>query len=243
MAKKRLDMLLVERGLAESRTKAQALIMAGEVTADGGVVTKPGMLMPEEVELAVAQPPPFVSRGGLKLACALDEFRLDVAGVVAADIGASTGGFTDCLLKRGAQRVYAIDVGRGQLDFRLRKDPRVVVMEGVNARYPFALPEKVDLVTIDVSFISVEKIIPAVLPLLKEKGRLVVLLKPQFEARREEVGKGGIVKSPEIHARVLGRFTAWVTGHGWRLRGLVSSPILGASGNREFLILLEHEQE
>ncbi len=241
MAKKRLDMLLVERGLAESRTRAQALIMAGEVTADGAVVTKPGMLVPEGVVLCVAQPPPFVSRGGLKLACALDGFRLDVSGIVAADIGASTGGFTDCLLKRGAERVYAIDVGRGQIDFRLRRNPRVVVMEGVNARYPFTLPEKVDLVTIDVSFISAEKIIPAVVPLLKENGRLVVLIKPQFEARREEVGKGGIVKSPEVHARVLGRFIAWVTGHGLRLRGLVSSPILGASGNREFLILLEQE--
>ncbi|MBI2849900.1 MAG: TlyA family RNA methyltransferase [Chloroflexi bacterium] len=239
MVKRRIDSLLVERGLAESRAKAQALIMAGEVSVDGKPVTKPGTLVAEGANITIAEPPPFVSRGGLKLDYALDQFQIDVSGKVAADIGASTGGFTDCLLKRDASRVYAIDVGYGQLDYRLRRDPRVVVMERVNARYPITLPEKVDLATIDVSFISVEKIIPSVAQTIKEGGYLVVLIKPQFEARREEVGKGGVIKQPEIHALVLGRFIAWATGHGFRLKGLVTSPILGASGNREFFVLLK----
>ncbi len=239
MSKSRIDSLLVERGLAESRAKAQALIMAGEVRVDGQAIIKPGTLVADGVEIMVRAAPPFVSRGGLKLAHALEQFHIDVSAKVVADIGASTGGFVDCLLKRGAKRVYAIDVGYAQLDYRLRRDSRVVVMEGVNARYPVSLPEKVSLATIDVSFISVEKVIPSVAQLLEEGGCLVVLLKPQFEARREEVGKGGVVKAPAVHARVLGRFIAWAVEHHYRLRGLVASPILGASGNREFLVLLE----
>ncbi len=155
-----------------------------------------------------------------------------------ADIGASTGGFTDCLLQRGASRVYSIDVGYGQLDYRLRRDPRVVVMEGVNARYPVLLPEKIDLATIDLSFISVYKVIPSVARLLKDEGYLMVLIKPQFEARRSEVGKGGVIKDPLLHATVLGRFITWAVEHRFRLKGLVASPILGASGNREFFVLL-----
>ena len=238
MAKRRIDSLLVERELVESRSKAQALIMAGEVTVDGQVVTKSGTLVAEEAVISIAEPPPFVGRGGLKLDDALAQFHLDVSGKVAADIGASTGGFTDCLLKRGASRVYAIDVGYGQLDYRLRQDSRVVVMERVNARYAITLPENVDLATIDVSFISVEKVIPPVARLLKEGGYLVVLIKPQFEARREEVGKGGVIKGPSVHALVLGRFIAWAVGQGFRLVGLIPSPILGASGNREFFVLL-----
>ncbi|HLB28093.1 MAG TPA: TlyA family RNA methyltransferase [Dehalococcoidales bacterium] len=238
MPKLRLDTLLVEKGLAESRAKAQALIMAGKVSVDGKEVTKAGTLVPEDAVISIAEPPPFVGRGGLKLDYALDQFQLDVLGKVAADIGASTGGFTDCLLKRGASRVYAIDVGYGQLDYRLRQDKRVVVMERVNARYPLTLPEKVDLATIDVSFISVEKIIPSVAQVLKPGGYLVVLIKPQFEAKREEVGKGGVIKQPSLHALVMGRFIAWVVRQGFRLSGLVASPVLGASGNREFLILL-----
>ncbi|MEK7352985.1 MAG: TlyA family RNA methyltransferase, partial [Chloroflexota bacterium] len=230
---------LVERELVESRAKAQALIMAGEVTVDGQAVTKSGTPVAEDAVISIAEPPPFVGRGGLKLDGALDQFQLDVSGRVAADIGASTGGFTDCLLKRGASRVYAIDVGYGQLDYRLRQDARVVVMERVNARYPIILPEKVDLVTIDVSFISVEKIIPTVAQLVKEGGYLVVLIKPQFEARREEVGKGGVIKQPSVHALVLGRFTAWAIRQGFRLGGLVASPVLGASGNKEFFVLLK----
>lgn len=237
----RLDNLLVERGLAESRSKAQALIMAGEVLVKGNAAVKAGMLFDEGVEITVIEAPPFVGRGGIKLEHALDEFGLNVSGVVAADIGASTGGFTDCLLKRGASRVYAVDVGYGQLDYRLQQDERVVVMDRVNARYPLSLPEQVDLTTIDVSFISVAKVIPSVASLLKESGYLVVLFKPQFEAKKREVGKGGVIRSPQVQARVLGRFITWFTGHGFRLGGLVASPILGASGNREFLMLLRQK--
>ncbi|MCJ7426304.1 MAG: TlyA family RNA methyltransferase [Dehalococcoidales bacterium] len=238
MAKRRIDNLLVERGLAESRAKAQALIMAGEVKVEGKAAIKPGTLVTEEAAITLLQPPPFVSRGGIKLAFALDQFQLGVSAKVAADIGASTGGFTDCLLTKGASRVYAVDVGYGQLDYRLRQDKRVVVMERVNARYPISLPEKVDLATLDLSFISVEKVILSVARLLKDDGYLVVLLKPQFEAKRNEVGKGGIVRQPIVHARVIGRFVGWAVGHGFRLGGLVSSPILGASGNMEFFVLL-----
>ncbi len=239
MAKKRIDSLMVEKGLVESRAKAQALIMAGEVVVDGKATIKAGTLVKEEAAITILEPPPFVSRGGIKLDHALDHFRLDVTSRVAADVGASTGGFTDCLLKRGASRVYSIDVGYGQLDYRLRQDPRVVVMERVNARYPIPLPEKVALVTMDLSFISVEKVIPSVAKLMKASGYLLVLIKPQFEARREEVGKGGVIKQPIVHARVLGRFIAWVTEHDFRLGGLVASPILGASGNKEFFVLLK----
>jgi 23S rRNA (cytidine1920-2'-O)/16S rRNA (cytidine1409-2'-O)-methyltransferase len=238
VAKRRIDSLLVDRGLVESRAKAQALIMAGEVVVEGKTIIKPGTLVAEEAAITILKPPPFVSRGGIKLDYALDRFQLDVSSKVAADIGASTGGFTDCLLQRGASRVYAVDVGYGQLDYQLRKDPRVVVMERVNARYPIPLPETVDLATIDLSFISVEKVIPSVAKLVKDDGYLLVLLKPQFEARRSEVGKGGIVKQPVVHARVLGRFIAWMIDHGFRLGGLVASPIIGASGNREFFVLL-----
>jgi 23S rRNA (cytidine1920-2'-O)/16S rRNA (cytidine1409-2'-O)-methyltransferase len=239
VAKRRIDSLLVERGLVESWAKAQALIMAGEVEVAGRTVIKAGALVAEEAAINVLKPPPFVSRGGIKLDYALDHFQLDVSSLVAADIGASTGGFTDCLLKRGARRVYAVDVGYGQLDYRLRRDPRVVVMERVNARYPIPLPERVDLATIDLSFISVEKVIPSVAQMVKDDGYLLVLLKPQFEAKRSEVGKGGIVKQATIHARVLGRFISWIVGHGFRLGGVVASPILGASGNKEFFLLLK----
>jgi 23S rRNA (cytidine1920-2'-O)/16S rRNA (cytidine1409-2'-O)-methyltransferase len=238
VAKRRIDSLLVEKGLVESRAKAQALIMAGEVRVEGKAAIKPGTLVAEEAEITILQPPPFVSRGGIKLDYALSQFRLDVSSKVAADIGASTGGFTDCLLQRGASRVYALDVGYGQLDYRLRQDKRVVVMERVNARYPVSLPEKVDLATIDISFISVEKVLPSVAKLLKDDGYLLVLLKPQFEARRKEVGKGGIIKDPLVHARVIGRFIAWAVGQGFRIGGLIASPILGAEGNMEFFVLL-----
>ena len=239
MAKKRIDIILVEKGLAESRAKAQAMIMAGDVLADGKIVLKAGTLVNKDADVSVAEPPPFVSRGGLKLDYGLGYFGLDVRDAVVADIGASTGGFTDCLLKRGVRRVYAVDVGYGQLDYRLRQDPRVIVMDRVNARNTPDIREKLDIVVIDVSFISVEKIIPAVAGLLKEKGSIIVLVKPQFEAKRKEVGKGGIIRQPEIHARVLGRFVKWVTDNGYRLKGMVGSPIEGASGNREFLTWLK----
>jgi len=229
---------MVARGLVESRAKAQALIMAGEVVVAGKATIKPGTLVSEEAAITILEPPPFVSRGGIKLEYVLDQLQLDVSAKVVVDIGASTGGFTDCLLKRGASRVYAVDVGYGQLDYRLRRDSRVVVMERMNARYPIPLPEKVDLATIDLSFISVKKVIPSVAKLLKDNGYLLVLIKPQFEAKREEVGKGGVIKEPLVHAMVLGRFITWVVEHGFRLRGLVASPILGSSGNKEFFVLL-----
>ena len=239
MTKHRIDSLLVNRGLVESRTKAQALIMAGEVMLNGKAAAKPGTLVTNEAVITILERPPFVSRGGIKLNYALDQFQLDVSAKTITDIGASTGGFTDCLLQRGANRVYAIDVGYGQLDYRLRQDPRVVVMERVNARYPFPLPEKVDLATVDLSFISVEKIIPSLANLLNDSGYIVVLIKPQFEAKRREVGKGGVIREPVVHALVLGRFIAWMIEHDFRLGGLITSPILGASGNKEFFVLLK----
>ncbi len=242
MPKQRLDNLLVTRGLAENKSKARAMLMAGEVTAAGKTISKPGSLIDENASLEVAQKLPYVSRGGIKLAHALDEFRLNVTSLTAVDIGASTGGFTDCLLQRGARRVYAIDVGYGQLDYKLRQDLRVVVMERVNAHYPFSLPEKVNMATIDLSFISVTKVIPNITGHLIPPGYVIVLLKPQFEAERQEVGKGGIVKAPQVHARVLGRFIVWAVDHSLRLGGLVASPILGAEGNKEFLILLTPSQ-
>ncbi len=230
---------MVDRGLVANRIKAQALIMAGKVKVEGKDAIRAGTLVPEDAVISVLEPPPFVSRGGIKLEHALDQFRIDVSARVVVDIGASTGGFTDCLLKRGASRVYAVDVGCGQIDYRLRQDPRVVIMEGVNARYPITLPEKVDLVTVDVSFISVAKIIPSVAELLKTGGDIIVLIKPQFEAKRVEVGKGGIIRQPIVHARVIGRFIDWTIQHRFRLGGLVASPLLGASGNREFLALIK----
>ena len=238
MSRKRIDSLMVEGGLADTRAKAQALLMAGAVTVDGRLATKPGAMVPDGAEIRLREVLPYVGRGGTKLEHALDVFHLDVTALVAVDIGASTGGFTDCLLQRGATRVYAVDVCRGQIDYRLRTDPRVVVMEKVNARFPLPLPEKVDLATIDVSFISATRVVPNAISLLKPGGNIVLLLKPQFEARRQEVGKGGIVKDPQLHARVLGRFFAWVIDNGLRLKGLTTSPVEGASGNKEFLVLL-----
>jgi 23S rRNA (cytidine1920-2'-O)/16S rRNA (cytidine1409-2'-O)-methyltransferase len=238
MSKTRLDNLLVTRELAENQKVAQALIMAGEVAVSGKIITKPGTLVDENIELKLAEKLPYVSRGGIKLAYALDEFKLDVASLTAMDVGASIGGFTDCLLQRDAKRVYAIDVGYGQLDYKLRQDPKVVVMERVNAHHPFPLPEKVNIATVDLSFISVTRVIPNIVDHLTDPGYIIVLFKPQFEAKRQEVGKGGIIKDPQVHALVLGRFIVWATDNNLRLHGLVASPILGAEGNKEFLIFL-----
>lgn len=237
--KKRLDQVVLERGLADSREKAGALIMAGRVKVEGKPVAKPGQRVPLEVAISLEQGPEYVSRGGIKLAHALDRFELDVEGMVALDVGASTGGFTHCLLRRGARRVYALDVGHGQLDYRLRQDSGVVVMERTNARYPFSLPEDVDLATVDVSFISLAKVLPSVASHLKAGGYIAALVKPQFEARREEVGKGGIIRDPKVHARVLGRVIVWALEKGFRLKGLEPSPISGDEGNREFFLLLQ----
>ena len=247
--KKRADLILVERGLAETRERAQALIMEGLVYSSGGRVLKPGSTLASDSDLEVRGRLPYVGRGGVKLAHALDHFALDVSGMVAMDVGASTGGFTDCLLQRGASRVIAVDVGHGQLAYSLRRDLRVLVMEGVNARYPFALPERdeagdegqlgrVDLATVDVSFISATMVLPTVAGQVKRGGPLVVLVKPQFEARRGEVGRGGVIKDPKVHALVLARFIAWAVGAGLRIRGLTASPLLGDAGNREFFFLL-----
>ncbi len=239
--RRRADLVLVANGLAESREQAQTLIMEGLVFTPSGRVAKASTLIPETTVLEVRGGIPFVGRGGIKLAHALEVFKLTVQDLVALDLGASTGGFTDCMLQRGARKVYALDVGYGQLHYRLREDPRVVVMERCNARHTFQLPEPVDLVTIDVSFISIKLVIPRALEHLKAGRPLVVLVKPQFEARREEVGRGGVIKDPQIHARVLGRSIAWATDLGLRVRNLCASPILGDAGNREFFLLLEKQ--
>lgn len=236
VTRKRLDLILVERELADSRQQAQSLIMAGQVMVDGWVVDKPGTRVPQEADIALQATRPYVSRGGLKLEAALDRFAIEVAGVIAADVGASTGGFTDCLLQRGAYKVYAIDVGYGQLAWRLRNDPRVVVMERVNVRYLKGLPEPVDLATVDVSFISLELVLPAVVGFLKPDGDIVALIKPQFEAGRKQIGKGGVVKDPAVHRAVLRKVLLWAEGHGLRVHGLMTSPLKGPAGNVEFLV-------
>ena len=225
--------------MAETRERAALMIMEGLVFTPSGRIDKPGSRLLETAPLEVRGTLPYVGRGGVKLAHALDSFDLPVQGLTALDVGASTGGFTDCLLQRGASRVYAVDVGRGQLDYRLRQDPRVVVMEKLNARYPFELEETVDLVTLDVSFISLSKVIPSALDHLKSGRRLIALVKPQFEAKKGEVGRGGVIKDPQVHAKVLGRTINWAVGSGLRLRGLCASPILGDAGNREFFLLLQ----
>ena len=235
MERERLDVLLVARGLAESRSLAQRLIGAGEVLVDGRVVDKPGAQVPMTATLTLAARPRFVSRGGEKLDAALERFAIPVAGRVAADIGASTGGFTDCLLQRGALRVYALDVGYGQLAWALRQDPRVVVLERTNARYVTALPERVDLIVSDVSFISVRLIYPTAVRWLREGGEIVSLIKPQFEAGRAQVGKGGVVRDPAVHRQVLVEVCAALAELGLGLRGLMVSPLLGPAGNLEFL--------
>jgi 23S rRNA (cytidine1920-2'-O)/16S rRNA (cytidine1409-2'-O)-methyltransferase len=231
----RLDTLLVKRDLAGSRAQAQRLIRAGQVRVAGQVSDKPGTQVTMDATIEVQARPRFASRGGEKLEAALECFGLDVTGMVAADIGASTGGFTDCLLQRGACRVYAIDVGYGQLDWRLRGDRRVVVMERTNARYLESFPEPVDLVTADVSFISLGLILPSAVHWLQPDGQVVALVKPQFEAGRREVGKGGVVRDPDVHRAVLERVTEMASALGLGLRGLTVSPLRGPAGNVEFL--------
>jgi 23S rRNA (cytidine1920-2'-O)/16S rRNA (cytidine1409-2'-O)-methyltransferase len=241
-ARSRIDTLLVERGLVQSRAQAQAILLAGSISVDGATVTKPGALVSPGATIEVLRRPRYVSRGGDKLAHALATFAIDVTGLTCIDVGASTGGFTDCLLQNGARRVYAVDVGYGLLDYTLRTDERVVVMERTNARDLEPLPEVCDLATFDVSFIGVEKVIPAVCRPLKPGAGLIVLLKPQFQARRDEVGKKGVVKDPLVHAAVIGRFIAWTARHGLRLLGLTRSPVIGPAGNREFLLHLRLER-
>jgi 23S rRNA (cytidine1920-2'-O)/16S rRNA (cytidine1409-2'-O)-methyltransferase len=239
--KKRLDALLVERGLAETRAKAQALILAGAVWSGEKKLDKAGTAVADDVALELrGRDHPWVSRGGIKLAHALEQFQIDVAGMVALDIGASTGGFTDVLLQRGARDVIALDVGHNQLDWKLRSDPRVIVREGVNARTLTEqdVPHRVDIVTIDVAFISLAYILPEVPKVLTAGADVVALVKPQFEAGRHEVGKGGIVSDPAVHEAVVQRVTAEASHVGLDSMGVIPSPITGATGNREFLMHL-----
>ena len=240
-SRSRIDSLLVERGLVESRQQARAVLLAGDIRVDGAMITRPGQLVASGSSITVLQKPAFVSRGGDKLAHALQTFAINPTGLTCVDVGASTGGFTDCLLQNGARRVYAVDVGYGVLDYRLRQDERVVVMERTNARGLAPLPEVCDLAVFDVSFIGVEKVIPAVCQSLRAGAELVVLLKPQFQGKREEVGKKGVVKDVQVHAAVIGRFVAWAVENRLRLLGLTASPILGPAGNREFLMHLRYE--
>lgn len=239
--KPRLDRLLVERGLAPTREKAQALIMAGAVLVDGRKAAKSGQPVDAEIPIEIVAQPPFVSRGGLKLEAAVAHFGIQVASRVCLDIGASTGGFTDCLLQRGAARVHAVDVGAGQLDWKMRNDPRVVVHEKLNARYlrPEDLGESIDLAVCDVSFISATLIVPAANQVLQPAGEMVILVKPQFEVGKGQVGKGGIVREPELHQAACRRVDDAVRRLGFET-DMIESPILGAEGNREFLLHAYH---
>ncbi len=241
--KERLDKLLVDHGLVSTRSRAKGLIMAGEVLVDGRRVDKPGTAVLLDAELQIIAPMPYVSRGGFKLAGALHVFNLDVSSRICADVGACTGGFTDVLLQSGATRVYAIDVGYGQLEWKLRQDERVVVMERTNARYLESLPEQVNFVCIDVSFISLKIILPAVDKWLDPDADILALIKPQFEAGRKQVGKGGIVKDPAVHRQVLEDLLTWAVENNLQPQGLTRSAIQGADGNVEFLVWLRPNGE
>lgn len=238
--KLRLDRLLVEKGLFVSREQAQRAVMAGEVKVGTRVVAKPSQLFDVGTAIAIKPDRKYVGRGALKLESALDHFRIDVNGKIALDIGASTGGFTDCLLQRGASRVYAVDVGYGQLDWKLRNDPRVIVLEKLNARFLSCeqIPELVDLCVIDVSFISLTLILPNAFHLITPNGVILALIKPQFELQRADVGKGGIVRDPALQQRAQAEIVAFVTGLGHIMTGIVPSAIKGADGNQEFFACL-----
>jgi 23S rRNA (cytidine1920-2'-O)/16S rRNA (cytidine1409-2'-O)-methyltransferase len=240
-SRQRLDLILLAKGLTSSRERARALIMAGSVTVDGQIVDKPGAATRSDSRIEIrGEPIPYVSRGGLKLAGALESFALEVSGWICMDVGASTGGFSDCLLQKGAARVYAVDVGYGQFAWNLRQDPRVVVIERTNIRHmpPARIPEAVDLIVIDVSFISLKIVIPAVLRFLKPGGRLLPLIKPQFEVGKGQVGKGGIVRDAEQHMRVIAELSLFFRNIGLECSQAVSSPIEGPKGNKEFFMLL-----
>ena len=240
MGKVRIDRLLFHRGLVESRERGRRMVMAGQVRVFGQIVDKPGRLVDEGAIVEVIARPRFVSRGGEKLLAAIKHMNLDVAGDVCADVGASTGGFTDCLLQHGVERVYAIDVGKGVLHWKLRKDPRVVVMEKSNARYINCLPERVNLVTIDASFISLRLLLPTSLRwLVRDTGRIVALIKPQFEANREQVRKGGVVRDPAVHRAVLVKVIEFAIELGLHPHSVVRSPLRGPAGNIEFLAKLD----
>lgn len=246
MVKARLDKIILDRGLASSRERGRALIMAGQVVVDDHVADKAGQMVPVDAEIRLkGEPLPFVSRGGLKLQKALDEFGLDVSGLVVLDVGASTGGFTDCLLQRGARTVFAVDVGYGQLAWKLRTDDRVLNLEKTNIRHltPDRLPELPDMAVIDASFISLAKVLPATVGLIRENGMLVALIKPQFEVGRGEVGKGGVVRDAKKHREVTEAVCALAESLGLEVQGVTESPILGPKGNREFLICMRKTRE
>lgn len=249
MKKIRLDLLLVERGFAESRSMAQRLVMAGQVRVNGETVLRCAANVTPEVSIEVQSGPRFVSRGGEKLEAALMAFEMDVSGKACADVGSSTGGFTDCLLQHGAAKVYAIDVGQGILDWKLRQDHRVVVMEGTNARYLGRLPDNVEIITIDASFISLRVLLPVIKgwfidaknPPWITRGTVVALIKPQFEAGRQQVGRGkGVIRDPAIHRQVLEKILDYALQQGYAVRGLIRSPLIGPKGNAEFLVWLEY---
>lgn len=241
MGKKRIDKLLVERSLVDSRQKAQALILEGKVIVDGQKVNKAGLNIAEDAEILLRDVISYVSRGGLKLEAAIREFRIDVADKVAMDVGASTGGFTDCLLRFGAKKVYAIDVGYGQLAWKLRQDPRVIPIEKVNIRYMDRdiVKEDIDMATIDTSFISLDKVLPSVERFFGKEGEVVALIKPQFEVGKGEVGKGGVVKEEDKRLKALEKIRRLAEGLGFKVSGLMRSPILGHKGNIEYLIYLK----
>jgi 23S rRNA (cytidine1920-2'-O)/16S rRNA (cytidine1409-2'-O)-methyltransferase len=238
MPKIRLDQLLVSRGLAESREQAQRLILAGAVLVGDAPATKPGQAVDAEVELRMRQALRYVSRGGEKLAAALAGFGIDPTGCVCADVGASTGGFTDALLQHGAARVYAIDVGYGQLHWKLQSDPRVIVLDRSNARHLSSLPEAVALATVDASFISLRLLLPVVRGWLGPGGQIIALVKPQFEVGREQVGKGGVVRDPKLHRQVVDDLLVWAAAEALGPQEVLPSPLLGPKGNREFLLWL-----
>jgi 23S rRNA (cytidine1920-2'-O)/16S rRNA (cytidine1409-2'-O)-methyltransferase len=241
MAKERLDVLLVKRGLCPSREKAQRVIMAGGIFSGGTRLEKPSQTFSDDTPLEVRAADRYVGRGGHKLEAALQKFAIDPSGWVCLDVGASTGGFTDCLLQHGAAKVYALDVGHGQLDWKIRNDPRVVVMEHCNARHlqPGDLPEKVRLAVADVSFISLTLVLPPVADVLTDGGMMVALIKPQFELSRAEVGRGGVVRDDALRHKAVEKIRAFASGLGWTWRGVTDSPIAGADGNREFLCLMQ----
>jgi 23S rRNA (cytidine1920-2'-O)/16S rRNA (cytidine1409-2'-O)-methyltransferase len=242
MAKVRLDTLLLRRGLAESLRSAQSLILAGQVVVEDQVMDKPGGQVRDDAQVEIRERPRYVSRGGFKLEHALARFLVDVADRIAADVGASTGGFTDCLLQHGARKVYAIDVGYGELAWSLRQDPRVEVLERTNIRHLGSLPEPIDLATVDVSFISLALVLPRVGDLLGPGGEIVALIKPQFEAAREKVEKGGVVRDPQVHRVVLETVVGGAVGLGLRVRGLTAAPLRGPAGNVEFFSYLSRDQ-
>ena len=244
MAKKRLDLLVYERGLTSSREKAKALIMAGEVYVENQKADKPGDLYPEEAKVLLRGGERYVSRGGLKLEKAMSAFKLDLTGLICMDVGASTGGFTDCMLQNGAAKVYAVDVGYGQLAWQLRNDSRVVNLERTNARYLTAeqVPEMIEFFSVDVAFISLTLILPALRELLAEKGRGVCLIKPQFEAGREKVGKKGVVREQSTHREVIEKVVAFAQTHGFCVKGLTFSPVKGPEGNIEYLLWLQRTE-